>query len=138
MDLLTKVLQGYVLNMVEIEEISDEIDEIDKWLDMELEQSMIDNSRERLTYLIKVLKISEKNLLKGKKVVKMKQPIQAKGAEIIDMFTVFNNAKNLQDLTAKYQREGDDKYFDKKVAHLNIVMEQLEQYHSRKNKTGAA
>jgi len=40
------------------------------------------------------------------------------------MFTVFNNAKNLQDLTAKYQREGDDKYFDKKVAHLNIVMEQ--------------
>lgn len=138
MDLLTKVLQGYVLNMVEIKEISDEIDEIDKWLDMELEQSMIDNSRERLTYLIKVLKISEKNLLKGKKVVKMKQPIQAKGAEIIDMFTVFNNAKNLQDLTAKYQREGDDKYFDKKVAHLNIVMEQLEQYHSRKNKTGAA
>lgn len=138
MDLLTKVLQGYVLNMVEIEEISDEIDEIDKWLDMELEQSMIDNSRERLTYLIKVLKISEKNLLKGKKVVKMKQPIQAKGAEIIDMFTVFNNAKNLQDLTAKYQREGDDKYFDKKVAHLNLVMEQLEQYHSRKNKTGAA
>lgn len=138
MDLLTKVLQGYVLNMVEIEEISDEVDEIDKWLDMELEQSMIDNLGERLTHLIKVLDISEKNLLKGKKGVKMKQPKQTKGAEIIDMFTIFNNAKKLQDLTAKYQREGDDKYFDKKVAHLNLVMEQLEQYHSKKNKTGAA
>lgn len=138
MDLLTKVLQGYILTMVEIEDIRDEINEIDKWLDMELEQSMIDNSRERLTYLIKVLKTSEKNLLKGKKVIKMKQPKQTKGAEIIDMFTVLNNAKKLQDLTAKYQREGDDKYFDKKVAHLNLVMEQLEQYHSNKNKTGAA
>ena len=138
MDLLTKVLQGYVLKRTELEDINDEIEEIDKWLDMELEQSLIDNSTERLTYLIKVLEISEKNLLKGKKVIKMKQSKQTKSAEIIDMFTIFNSAKKLQDLTAKYQRDGDDKYFDKKVAHLNRVMEQLEQYHSRKNKPGAA
>lgn len=137
MDLLTKVLQGYVLKMTEVKDINDEIDEIDKWLDMELEQSMIDNSRERLTYLIKVLEVSEKNLLKGKKVVKMKQSKQTKSTEIIDMFTVLNNAKKLQDLTAKYQREGDDKYFDKKVAHLNIVMEQLQTHQDSLKKRGA-
>lgn len=138
MDLLTKVLQGYVLKMTEVEEINDEVDEIDKWLDMDIEEvSLIDSAEKRLNYLQKVLVLSEKNLLKGKKKMKNIKAKPERTAEIIDMFTVLNNAKKLQDLTAKYQRDGDNKYFDKKVAHLNLVMEQLQAYQDSLKKRGA-
>lgn len=139
MDLLSKVLTGHVLLKTEIMDITKEIEEIDKWLDMDIEEvSLIDSAEKRLNYLQKVLVLSEKNLLKGKKKMKNIKAKPERTAEVIELFTVLNNAKKLQDLTAKYQRDGDDKYFDKKVAHLNRVMEQLEQYHSRKNKPGAA
>lgn len=138
MDLLTKVLQGYVLKMTEVEDINNEVEEIDKWLDMDIEEvSLIDSAKERLNYLQKVLVLSEKNLLKGKKKMKDIKAKPERTAEIIDMFTVLNNAKKLQDLTAKYQRDGDDKYFDKKVAHLNLVMEQLQTYQDSFKKRGA-
>lgn len=138
MDLLTKVLQGYVLKMTEVEDINDEIEEIDKWLDMDIEEvSLIDSAEKRLNYLQKVLVLSEKNLLKGKRKMKDMKAKTERTAEIIDMFTVLNNAKKLQDLTAKYQRDGDNKYFDKKVAHLNLVMEQLQAYQDSLKKRGA-
>lgn len=138
MDLLTKVLQGYVLKRTEVEDINDEVEEIDKWLDMDIEDiSLIDSAEKRLNYLQKVLVLSEKNLLKGKKKMKDIKAKPERTAEIIDMFTVLNNAKKLQDLTARYQRGGDDKYFDKKVAHLNLVMEQLQAYQDDLKKRGA-
>lgn len=138
MNLLNKVLNGYVLLPTEIENIENEVVEIDKWLDMDIEEiSLIDSAKERLNYLQKVLVLSEKNLLKGKKKMKDIKAKPERTAEIIDMFTVLNNAKKLQDLTAKYQRDGDDKYFDKKVAHLNLVMEQLQAYQDSIKKRGA-
>jgi hypothetical protein len=138
MNLLNKVLNGHVLLPTEVENIENEVLEIDKWLDMDIEEvSLIDSAKERLNYLQKVLVLSEKNLLKGKKKMKDIKAKPERTAEIIDMFTVLNNAKKLQDLTAKYQRDGDDKYFDKKVAHLNLVMEQLQTYQDSFKKRGA-
>lgn len=138
MDLLSKVLTGHVLLKTEIMDITKEIEEIDKWLDMDIEEvSLIDSAEKRLNYLQKVLVLSEKNFLKGKKKMKEVKAKTEKTAEVIDLFTVLNNAKKLQDLTAKYQRDGDDKYFDKKVAHLNLVMEQLQAYQDSLKKRGA-
>jgi len=138
MNFLNKVLNGHVLLPTEVENIENEVLEIDKWLDMDIEEvSLIDSAKERLNYLQKVLVLSEKNLLKGKKKMKDIKAKPERTAEIIDMFTVLNNAKKLQDLTAKYQRDGDDKYFDKKVAHLNLVMEQLQTYQDSFKKRGA-
>lgn len=138
MDLLSKVLTGHVLLKTEILDITKEIEEIDKWLDMDIEEvSLIDSAEKRLNYLQKVLVLSEKNFLKGKKKMKEVKAKTEKTAEVIDLFTVLNNAKKLQDLTAKYQRDGDDKYFDKKVAHLNLVMEQLQTYQDSLKKRGA-
>jgi hypothetical protein len=138
MNLLSKVLNGYVLLPAEVENIENEVIEIDNWLDMDIEEvSLIDSAKERLNYLQKVLVLSEKNILKGRKVMKKVNTKVTKEAEIVDMFTVLNNAKKLQDLTAKYQKDGDEKYFDKKVAHLNLVMEQLQAYQDSLNKKGA-
>lgn len=138
MNLLSKVLNGYVLLPAEVENIENEVIEIDNWLDMDIEEvSLIDSAKERLNYLQKVLVLSEKNILKGRKVMKKVNTKVTKEAEIVDMFTVLNNAKKLQDLTARYQRGGDDKYFDKKVAHLNLVMEQLQAYQDDLKKRGA-